>query len=349
VVFNSFLLQISALFLFGCQVNKPTPVIEKPFFSGIIDSYGNDPLFKNKKYILLPFDSSVSENYLQYELFCSYINKVLKQKNLVSIKSIDSSDYIIFLKYGVSERQVFEKDIYAPIFGQTGQNIYNNTSGEIQFYPGQILYKENQNINTQSKYGLVSEVPYKTTEYFYSHYLSISAFNTENIKKNFSRSLKWKLIARSDRSDTDLRKSFPYLLLASEKFFGIDSKFQTENRIQLDDKKIPWLIHDLPDNFLTDTKNFSKYISTTEKKEPSEEEKEIIEFSKNNDLNKFQKIKNSDQVKINEKVIFKTDFGEIVHGVIIAIENNNFSIATYPTKNNRVVTNCRLRELYKLK
>lgn len=324
------------------QKTSPKP---DPTILTFIDSYGDENRLSGKRYFLLPYDSIDLGNYLQYELFESYVKKELSQRNYQRVSQFDSADCVIFFKYGSSDKQVFQRDIYLPIYGQTGNSVsFVDYGGQLRYYPWSGIYNTQSVTTTTAQYGIASEVPYKTTEYYFSHYLILSAFERSTMRQDFKRSLKWKLITRLDSKDHDLRRLFPYLVISAGPYVGKDSRQEVSSSISIKDRKYNWLVNNLPDEYLNQkTINMENGVL-------NEEEMKIAEISRYKSFYSFKKFNDADEVKIGNLVMIKSGFGDMIYGLISDVKSSSkIVLITYPFKGNRQLINCSFSELYKLK
>jgi hypothetical protein len=72
-------------------------------------------------------------------------------------------------------------------------------------------------------YGVVGSRTERKTRIYYSHFLSLFAFSKVDFKRNFNRSILWKLIAQTNSYNDDLRKYFPLLIVSAKDYIGISS------------------------------------------------------------------------------------------------------------------------------
>lgn len=313
-----------------------------------VDSYGNEKEDIQKTVIILPYDSTMLENYLQYEQFARYVTKEISTKNYQVVGQIDSANLVIFIKYGTSDKELFERDVYLPIYGQTGNAVYTTfTNKDLRFYPGAIIQNSLSQTFRNPEYGISGSAPYKTSEYFYSHYLIISAFNKLTMATDFKRSLKWKVISKIETQDRDIRRQFPYLVISAGQFMGKDSKQELLIQTPKNDIKVKWLTEDLDNSFLLIQNNSSE--QPIEEIPVSEEERKIQLNSAGKTIKDFKRISSIENVKAGDFVMFKSEFGELVFGLVQNAEfASEITILTFPSKGNRLGIKCRLSELYSL-
>jgi hypothetical protein len=323
--------------------NSPKP--PDPTILTSIDSYGSENTLPGRRYILLPYDSSDADNYLQYELFEKYVTKELALRKYKRVTWYDSADCIIFFKYGISDQKAFQRDVYLPVFGLTGNSVsFSGGSANLKYYPWGKEYYNQRSTVTFAEYGQAGAIPYKTTEYYFSHFLILSAFEKPTNNHDFKKCLKWKIIASLNTKESDLRKMFPYLVIAAGPYIGKDSKQEVKSTVYLEDRKYYWLVNDLPDSAL------AAHSLNPKNELLNKEELKLRSISQYQNLSSFQKLNSMEELKIGDLVMLKGEYDNLIYGIVDEILSpSEIKIITYPAKGNRLIVECRLGELYRLK
>jgi hypothetical protein len=316
----------------GCYT--PTKTINKNNnLSVSINSYGDENRLSKKTYILRPFDSSVASNYLLFKELSIYIIRELKEKGYKYTENEDSAECVIFLKYGTGDPQTFEKEIYYPIYGQTGISSATTVGNSLlTYYPGStsVTYKEETNYT--HTYGQTGEAVRKVHETYFAHYMVLSAFDSHEIKNDFNRSIRWKIISKLISKDEDIRRQFPFLVFGSDEYIGKNSHEITTSLIDLADPKLEKLRTGInpSDNKQVILSNDEIQINLA-KKAPS----------------KFKKYTTFSDIKIGDVVMYKSFYGENVYGIVEKNSHHNIDIKTFPSVNSPQIDTVTWKELLK--
>lgn len=187
-----------------------------------VDSYGSDSYLIEKKYFLSSADTTINENNLQYIEFSNYLRKALNQKGYSESQKPDEADLVVFFNYGISDPETFQRTVYLPTWGQTGVSS-TNTSGtiDVNAYNNKVNY--NQKTTSTPKYGITGYRPENQTITQYLRYLTITAYDFNAYKENGSQKIIWNVNITSSGTSSDLRKVFPYLIVAGKNYYGQNS------------------------------------------------------------------------------------------------------------------------------
>jgi hypothetical protein len=323
--------------LLGCMttkiINNSLPIS--------IDSYGDENELTDRTYIILPYDSSVASNILLFNELSLYVNRTLVEKGYKLTKNYDSASCIIFFKYGTSSPQTFEREIYLPIYGQTGISSSTTTgSGALKYYPGSTVLNYKTETSYNANYGVVGQRTIKTSETYYAHYLILSAFEKKTLKDDFNRSIRWKIISKVVAKDSDLRRIFPFIILGSQSYIGKNSHQNILSEIKLDDPRLPWLLKGTAFEIKNQKNEIEKQVLL------SEDEKRINQLKENSP--KLERYKSISEINIGDFSAFKSMYGQIVFGVIESKSSKKIKLKTFPTNGTSVVEIVNWKDLLKI-
>jgi len=156
------------------------------------------------KYVLIPASKSISSADLEFQEYSKYIDKALKKKGFIKT-NLQNADIVIFFKYGISKPKQYTKTFLLPITSQDGFRGYR--SG-IKTY---ILF----------------------TRYYELNAVDLKYYNSTHKYKQL-----WKTVVSSSGSSGDLRRVFPVLVAASEKYIAVNTRHIIEVEIYENDKKV---------------------------------------------------------------------------------------------------------------
>jgi hypothetical protein len=318
------------IILVGCtstqNIDKTQPIS--------IDSYGDESELTGKTYILLPYDSSISSNYLLFKELSFYVNKELDHKGYKLTQNFDSANCVVFLKYGTSSPQTFEKEVYIPIYGQTGiSSSTTSGTGTLKYYPQKTEVNYTTETNYNSSFGVVGGRTIKTSETFYAHYMMLSVFDKQTLHLDFNKSIRWKLISKLVTKDHDLRRVFPLIVVGSDDYIGKNSFQNISSEVNLKDPRLNWLLQ-------------GTSLSDEKKVILSDDEKKIETYKASS--YKLVKYKSISDFKEGEVTAFKSKYGEIIFGIILSTYENNINIKTFPSQGKPMTSSYHWKDLLKI-
>lgn len=157
------------------------------------------PLSQGRNFVILPGDPNVGESDLQFIEFRSIVEKALLNRGFTKATSLDTSDLVLFMTYGVGAPEMVVDSYDVPLW--TGMGYYGFGRGRY-FYPGWgagMGYA--QRINTYS---------------VYRRFLSVSACEVEPYRMQKQRVERWRVNVESRGLSNDLRLTFPYMVAAMQ-------------------------------------------------------------------------------------------------------------------------------------
>lgn len=248
---HRFFISIIICLLTSCaSLYNTTTADNRVHFVVEVDAYGDDSYLNSKKYLLLPADSTIDMNNLEYIEYSSYVVKILNNKGYIEVFNISDADIIIYFNYRISEPIVYQETESIPIRGQTGVSSVTSISNSNSTTNNGYQYKyiktgstSTSNINTTTQtyavpqYGTVGYREKTTTHTEYLRFVHLIAYNINN---NNNRAI-WSTVITSSGSSNDLRKVIPYMLIGGSKYLGKSSEEKKERRIYENDERVIWL------------------------------------------------------------------------------------------------------------
>lgn len=186
-----------------------------------VDSISDRSADVSRVYQILPGNKDTGVNDLQFKEFAGMLVRTLALQGYTLAGVSDHAEIEIYLSYGVGEPEKHTYSYTTPVWGQTGMDIYTQTS--------QVTSSDNTSSTQYSRtyvepqYG-VTGFTSETAEYIaYKKYAILDAFDIKNAKTGTKLKEIWKTSISSLSNSKDLRKVFPALLAASMKHIGTNT------------------------------------------------------------------------------------------------------------------------------
>ncbi len=224
------------ILFYGCAT-KPKYIVN-------VSSIGNT--HQKMKYVLMSGLKNISTTDLEFQEYAKYINKALQKKGFIK-SYFKNANIAIFLSYGISKPQKHTYSYSIPIYGQTGissATTYgtSNTYGTLNTYGNTGYYSGNTYSNATTyytpKYGIKGYQSGIGEYITYTRYFELSAVDLEYFKITKKNKQLWKTTVISTGSSGDLRRVFPVLVAASERYIGLNTGKQIKIQLYEDDKKV---------------------------------------------------------------------------------------------------------------
>jgi len=215
---------VMSFFLLSCATTNTVPYGRAEVK---VDSYGDESLISEKKCILVCNDETIREDDLKKIEFEGYMRKLLSSKGYTFTSNKEEAAIVIFYQYGISNPQVFERDVIVPTWGQTGISSSRTT----------ITGNTITTSNTPS-FGVVSSNVVKKTDVRYMRYFTFSAYDANYYKNTGNNKMIWLVEITSEGTSDDLRLIFPCMLVALEPYIGKSSGQKKMISIGTTDKKV---------------------------------------------------------------------------------------------------------------
>ncbi|OAH99996.1 hypothetical protein A1353_19970 [Methylomonas methanica] len=163
----------------------------------------------NMRFVVLPGNAGANEQDLQFIEFKTYIEKVLANRGYSKASSIQDSNLVMFLSYGVGAPEVHQYTYEVPLWNDMGYYYpYRMSRFYNGYYPGFGVGGYSQ--RTES---------YTT----FRRYLVLEACDKEAYLQQQQRKQLWKTSVQSNGSSNDLRLVFPYMAAAMQAYLGTNT------------------------------------------------------------------------------------------------------------------------------
>ncbi|MDT4291257.1 hypothetical protein RO575_16965 [Methylomonas sp. MO1] len=163
----------------------------------------------NMRFVVLPGNAGANEQDLQFIEFKTYIEKVLANRGYSKANSIQDSNLVMFLSYGVGAPEVHQYTYEVPLWNDMGYYYpYRMSRFYNGYYPGFGVGGYSQ--RTES---------YTT----FRRYLVLEACDKEAYLQQQQRKQLWKTSVQSNGSSNDLRLVFPYMAAAMQAYLGTNT------------------------------------------------------------------------------------------------------------------------------
>ncbi|MEI7641331.1 MAG: hypothetical protein WCJ46_07500 [bacterium] len=224
-VFVYIILVIGIFILSGCA---------RGYFVAV-DSISDGVGKLNKVYQILPGNKDTSVNDLQFKEFAGLLVRAMSIQGYTLATTSQHAEIEIYLSYGVGEAEKHTYSYNEPVWGQTGMEIYTQTS---QRNNPDTSVTQFSSTSVEPQYG-VTGYTNQTKEYTaYPKYIIINAFDIKNGKQGTKLAELWKTSISAMGKSNDLRKMFPIFLAAAAKYIGINTGESIIVTIYEDSKEI---------------------------------------------------------------------------------------------------------------
>lgn len=215
---------LSLTSLLGCAA--------KAIYTVKVDSINSVDEVPAGKVIVLSGMKDVDSNDLRFKEFRAYVAKVLNQKGYTTTDDLKESEYVVFLSYLISEPREnsrvksYSIPVYTPgenynwnSYSSNGNSAFGNVSSAGSWH-------------TESR---VSSYSYTT----YTRAIALTAFRKDDLTQKAPKANKiWETTIVSSGSSDDLRRVFPYMLTAAQKYIGSNTRGAIEVNIRDDSPEV---------------------------------------------------------------------------------------------------------------
>jgi hypothetical protein len=232
-----------------------------------VNSYSVLESNTNKDCFILPIDSNFNTSDFEYMEYKNYLTKLLIKKGYNVVDSIEKANIIVCFNYGIGNPEFHISQSVEPIWGSTSlasstttTNIntysFETNTGTSLKSPFSKPYSPYSTTNTQVS-DPINTYQNKTTNTTYNYNYGITGYHTVNssyntytkylnlyaIDKEQSRKLNkekriWQLTTISTGPSYDLRYIFPYLLVGSKNYIGVNSVQSNKIQVSINDSRV---------------------------------------------------------------------------------------------------------------
>lgn len=165
----------------------------------------------NSRFVVLPGNAGANESDLQFIEFKTYIEKILTNRGYSKADSLQDSNVVMFLSYGIGAPEVHQFTYDVPLWNDMGFYYPYRMSGYYRgFYPGYGWGMGGYSQRTES---------YTT----FRRHLELEACEKDAYVQQQQRKQLWKTTVQSSGSSNDLRLVFPYMAAAMQAYIGTNS------------------------------------------------------------------------------------------------------------------------------
>lgn len=198
VVFGLFL----SMFLAACSTT-PRPLQFRTEIDSLVAATGQQ---NNMRFVVLPGSSDANEQDLQFIEFKTYIEKILANRGYSKAGSLQDSNVVMFLSYGIGAPEVHQYSYEVPMWNDMGYYYpYRMSRYYRGYYPGYGVGGYTQRIESYTTF---------------RRYLVLEACDKEAYLQQQQRKQLWKTSVQSSGASNDLRLVFPYMAAAMQAYIG---------------------------------------------------------------------------------------------------------------------------------
>lgn len=179
-----------------------------------VDAISASDALAKRSFYIIPGDKATNLDDLQYLEFKRYISYVLGKAGLTESSSIDTSDLVVYLSYGIGEPQTITQTYAAPIFGLTGVSSAHTygTAGAFGGFSSTTYYTPT--------WGIVGTTQRTKTTVSYTKSVVVDAYDRAAMQSSNKLLQVWRILATNSNSQGDMRSAFPYLVAAMGNYVG---------------------------------------------------------------------------------------------------------------------------------
>lgn len=158
------------------------------------------------RFVLLPGNPGANDQDLQFIEFKSYIEKILANRGYSKAGSLQDSNVVMFLSYGVGAPEMHQYSYEVPLWNDMGYYYpYRMSRFNRGYYPGYGVGGYAQRIESYTTF---------------RRYLLLEACEKEAYLQQQQRRQIWKTSVQSSGASDDLRLVFPYMAAAMQAYIG---------------------------------------------------------------------------------------------------------------------------------
>lgn len=208
---KKFICILFVIFIFLCSYGCSPKY--KILAEGKVSQYYQNNKKSYDKYKIV-FNHERDRDDLDYQLVYNSVVNVFKKNNYLIVENIYDADYAVFINFKVSSHTI-PINHSVPITGQTGVN----TRTTYTYGP----YGVTSHTYTTPRYGTVGYHNYQTNETFFTHLLSVTAYDFSKEHLEINKKM-WEIISVTSDENSSFREIMPSLLLVLENHMATDTQ-----------------------------------------------------------------------------------------------------------------------------
>jgi hypothetical protein len=185
-----------------------------------VDSISDSSAQLNKTYLILPGNKGTGGGDLLFKEFAGLLVRAMAIQGYTIADVSQKPDIEIYLSYGIGEPETHTYSYSEPVWGQTGVNIYTQTD---QYTGKNNLTTTNSSTFMEPQYGVTGYTEKTGEVTVYKKFIVIDAYDLKNGTPGAQLREIWKTSIDATGKAKDLRKVFPGMLAAAEKYIGVNT------------------------------------------------------------------------------------------------------------------------------
>lgn len=224
------LLTLLVALLGGCAGLDTIPPI-----TVTVDAIAGGQASYKRTYWLMPGNTGVSRDDLQFQEYAGYIHPGLTTTGFRESQKLEDADIVIFVSYGIGDPKSHTSTYSLPLWGQTGYSG-SMTTGTVNSFGGNLNY--NSYTTYTPTYGITGYTTHTQQVTTYFRYLVLDAYDIDAYKRDKKFSQVWRSTTTSTGSSGDLRYIMPALVIGSFKYWGTSTGQRVSSSFDLDDPAV---------------------------------------------------------------------------------------------------------------
>ncbi len=208
-------------------------------FSASISGFSRPDAQLYKRFFLLPSESGLTVNDLQFQEAARYVSNALASKGYREVSNLSECDLVVFIQYGIGSPQTFTQNYSVPIIGQTGGGTSFVTATSYgRLGPQTITGTVTQPVT----YGVTGYQAGSISQTLYGRWLRLDAIDYAEFVRSKNVKSVWETRIVSVGSSGDLRRVIPVMVAAAGSYLAENTMQSIEVTIREDDERIQRLM-----------------------------------------------------------------------------------------------------------
>jgi hypothetical protein len=226
-------LLISAAALYGCAEFAPSPQ-----YAVAINAFADQSGPPLRSYFLLPLDSNISTDDLEFREYAQYVHKALAARGFDRVSSMESALVYVFLGYGIGEPKEHTYSYNVPTWGQTGVSAAHTSAAVTSFGTVATVNSSTSYTPTYGVTGYQTRTGSFTT---FTRHLMLSAIDGEFYRRTGRIKEVWRTRVVSVGQSGDLRAVLPLMVVGSYDFIAASSGQIVNRSIEAESPAAKWI------------------------------------------------------------------------------------------------------------
>jgi hypothetical protein len=203
-------------FTAGCATLQRATGVGSVFIVNV-DAVCANVATRGHSYLLWPGEKGLTPNDLLFREYAKYIEPILAKAGYTRVVSAEQADIIVIADYGIGSPRVSTSTTSLPIYDFVGGSTSHVTVNTMTPYGSSMT---TGTITEMPTYQQVGTRQVTNTSVGYMRYVVLRAFAAYRLETDRTPIEVWRTTITSSGSSNDLRKVFPYMMIAAQRYVG---------------------------------------------------------------------------------------------------------------------------------